>query len=114
MSETGKVKFFIKNKGYGFITHDTTNEDIFFHITQSPELNEDIVNDGLGVVFAIADGKRGKVAVEIKENTGAGSEAVAETAEEEVQEVEEETEEVEETEEEETEEVEEEADTVVE
>ena len=113
MSETGKVKFFIKNKGYGFITHDTTNEDIFFHITQSPELNEDNINDGLGVVFAIADGKRGKVAVEIKESSDAGSEPVAqeEAAEESEEEATEESEE--ETTEEETQEVEE-ADTVVE
>tara|TARA_S200000501_G_C20647942_1_gene666128 strand:- start:90 stop:398 length:309 start_codon:yes stop_codon:yes gene_type:complete len=85
MSETGKVKFFIKNKGYGFITHDTTNEDIFFHITQSPAISEDVINDGLQVSFAIADGKRGKVAVEITEGAG-GSQPAAEAQEEEIEE----------------------------
>ena len=94
MSETGKVKFFIKSKGYGFITQDSTNEDIFFHITQSPEISEDIINDGLAVTFAIADGKRGKVAVEIKEGSESASteeapvqeETVEEETEEEVEE----------------------------
>lgn len=102
MSETGKVKFFIKSKGYGFITHDATSEDIFFHITQSPEISEDVINDGLSVSFAIADGKRGKVAVEIKEGGETVTSEEAPVEEEQEEETVEET--AEETVEEETEE----------
>jgi CspA family cold shock protein len=30
---TGKIKFFIESKGYGFITDDETGNDIFVHAT---------------------------------------------------------------------------------
>ena len=30
---TGTVKFFLNQKGYGFITEDETNEEIFVHVS---------------------------------------------------------------------------------
>ena len=31
---TGKIKFFNESKGYGFITQNSGDEDIFFHISE--------------------------------------------------------------------------------
>ena len=31
---TGKVKTFNKQKGYGFITNETSGRDVFVHVTQ--------------------------------------------------------------------------------
>jgi len=33
-SETGSVKFYLRRKAYGFITRDTTGDDIFVHRTE--------------------------------------------------------------------------------
>jgi CspA family cold shock protein len=60
---TGKVKFFIESKGFGFITDDETGKDIFVHITGlngSPNLNE-----GDKVSYVEQDGKKGKVAANV-------------------------------------------------
>ena len=60
--ETGKVKFYKKEKKYGFITGDNGN-DYFFHV--SGVSNEIYLKDGDNVEFKIVDGERGPKAVEI-------------------------------------------------
>tara|TARA_X000000368_G_C22696534_1_gene564902 strand:+ start:410 stop:604 length:195 start_codon:yes stop_codon:yes gene_type:complete len=60
--ETGKVKFYNKEKKYGFITGDDGN-DYFFH--SSGVSNELYVQDGDKVEFKVVDGDRGKKAVDI-------------------------------------------------
>ena len=60
--ETGKVKFYNKEKKYGFITGDD-GKDYFFH--SSGVSNELYVQDGDKVEFKVVDGDRGKKAVEI-------------------------------------------------
>ena len=60
--ENGKVKFYNKEKKYGFITGND-GKDYFFHA--SGVSNEIYLKDGDNVEFKIVDGERGPKAVEI-------------------------------------------------
>lgn len=59
---TGKVKFFNKTKGFGFISEETTQKDIFVHVTGLI----DRVQDNDPVMFDVIEDTRGKKAVEVK------------------------------------------------
>lgn len=60
--KTGKVKFFNQAKGYGFITEDDTNQEIFVHHTG---LTDRIKQDDL-VTYEVTEGKKGLNAVNVK------------------------------------------------
>jgi len=60
--ENGKVKFYNREKKFGFITGNDGN-DYFFHDTGVS--NEIYLRDGDNVEFKIIDGERGKKAVDI-------------------------------------------------
>ena len=60
---TGTVKFFNGAKGYGFITNDETSEDIFVHVTSLDGIR---INEGDNVEYSEEDGKKGKVAANVK------------------------------------------------
>ena len=60
--ENGKVKFYNKEKKFGFITGDD-GKDYFFHASG---ISSDIyLRDGDNVEFKVVDGDRGPKAVEI-------------------------------------------------
>jgi cold shock protein len=61
--KTGKVKFFIESKGFGFITEDETNEDFFVHITG---LNGLQIEQNDRVTFDTQEGKKGINAVNVQ------------------------------------------------
>ncbi|NEM96614.1 cold-shock protein [Pontibacter burrus] len=61
--KTGKVKFFIESKGFGFITEDETNEDFFVHVTG---LNGLQIQQNDRVTFDTQEGKKGINAVNVK------------------------------------------------
>jgi CspA family cold shock protein len=62
---TGKVKFYNANKGYGFIIVDDENKsEIFFHCTKV--VGREVVTDSL-VQFEIENGKKGPVAINVKQ-----------------------------------------------
>ena len=60
--ETGKVKFYNKEKKYGFITVDD-GKDYFFHA--SGVSNEIYLKDGDNVEFKVVEGERGPKAVDV-------------------------------------------------
>lgn len=62
----GKIKWYKKEKGYGFITGND-NKDYFVHYTALPEGQEDIrEKDEIKVSFEVKTTERGTQAVDIK------------------------------------------------
>ncbi len=59
---TGTVKFFLDQRGYGFIAEDETNEEIFVHVSGLI----DKVKAEDKVSFEILEDERGKKANEVK------------------------------------------------
>lgn len=59
---TGKVKFFNKTKGFGFIIKDDTNQEIFVHATGLV----DEIRENDKVSFDVVEGKKGVNAVNVK------------------------------------------------
>ena len=59
----GVVKFFNVDKGFGFITDSSTNEEFFVHVSG---LIDDI-KEGDSVSFNTERGKKGMNAVEVKQ-----------------------------------------------
>lgn len=59
----GKIKWYRKEKGYGFIT-GTDDKDYFVHYSDLPEDMDNI--DGRDVSFELKEGRRGPQAAEIK------------------------------------------------
>jgi CspA family cold shock protein len=69
--ETGTVKWFSEEKGYGFIARDRGDDDIFVHAS-------DILGAGVGGFTALKEGQRVEFGVE---RTSKGVKAVLVTVE---------------------------------
>ncbi len=59
---TGSVKFFNDSKGFGFITEDTSNQEIFVHVSELQEL----VKESDRVEFEKQKGQKGINAVNVR------------------------------------------------
>lgn len=68
MRQTGIVKFFNTQKGYGFITPDDGGKDVFVHVTAVERSGIGLLNEGMRISFETEPDKRGKgpKAVELK------------------------------------------------
>ncbi len=56
----GTVKFFNKEKGFGFITPEGGARDVFVHVSAVQKAGLPHLNDGMKVSFATEDDTRGR------------------------------------------------------
>ena len=58
MAETGTVKFFNTDKGFGFIKPDNGGADIFVHISAVERAGLGTLNDGQKISYELVSDKR--------------------------------------------------------
>ncbi len=61
--QTGTVKFFNADKGFGFITPDAGGKDVFVHVNDLGGAN---LNEGTKVEFEIVEGRKGPQAGSVR------------------------------------------------
>ena len=59
---TGTVKWFNESKGYGFISPDDGNTDLFVHHSEIKVAGYATLSDGQKVEFEVGEGKKGPCA----------------------------------------------------
>ena len=63
---SGKIKWFNAKKGYGFITDDETNKDIFLHVSALEESKLRILKEEQKIKFEVKEEKNKLQAINIK------------------------------------------------
>ena len=63
---SGKVKWFNSKKGYGFITEDETERDIFLHVSALEDSKLRILKEDQKIVYDIKEEKNKLQAINIK------------------------------------------------
>ncbi len=66
MPTTGKVKWFSDEKGYGFITLDSGEKDVFVHHTAIEGHGFKSLKEGDRVEFEIVQGQKGPAAQNLR------------------------------------------------
>ena len=61
----GTVKWFNAQKGYGFITNESTGEDVFVHFSGIAGEGYKSLEEGQNVTFDITEGNRGLQSVNV-------------------------------------------------
>jgi len=62
----GKVKWFNSKKGYGFITEDKTDRDIFLHVSALEESKLRVLKEEQKIEFEIKEDKNKLQAIKLK------------------------------------------------
>jgi CspA family cold shock protein len=60
MAQTGVVKFFNGERGYGFVKPDDGGRDVFVHITAVEQAGLKGLNEGQKISFDVEPDKKGK------------------------------------------------------
>ena len=60
MAQTGVVKFFNSERGYGFVKPDDGGSDVFVHITAVEAAGLKGLNEGQKISFDVEPDKKGK------------------------------------------------------
>lgn len=60
MRQNGTIKFFNHSRGFGFISPDEGDKDIFVHITALERSGLPALDDGTKVTFEVEDDPRGR------------------------------------------------------
>ena len=63
---SGKIKWFNAKKGYGFITDDETNKDIFLHVSALEESKLRVLKEEQKIKFDIKEKEKKLQAINIK------------------------------------------------
>ena len=63
---SGKIKWFNSKKGYGFITEDKTNKDIFLHVSALEDSKLRVLKEEQKIKFDIKNEKDKPQAINIK------------------------------------------------
>ena len=63
---SGKIKWFNAKKGYGFITDDKSNKDIFLHVSALEESKLRVLKEEQTIVYDIKEEKDKLQAINIK------------------------------------------------
>ena len=66
MKFTGTVKWFSKEKGYGFITRDDNQEDVFVHFSAIQQRGFKTLQEGQRVEFEVEQDAKGPRAKNVK------------------------------------------------
>ncbi|HCT9233101.1 cold-shock protein [Alcaligenes sp. WGS1538] len=66
MVQTGKVKWFNAEKGFGFITPDSGSADVFAHFSAIEGRGFRSLNEGQAVEFEVKEGPKGLQAAGIR------------------------------------------------
>ena len=63
--ETGKIAR-LTDRGFGFITREGEEKDLFFHLNELIDVDFDDLQEGDEVTFEVADGPKGPAATKVR------------------------------------------------